>query len=127
MAQFVQTHRGGKAMLYEGYKYLKIRDGKENTFWRCERHRSQCPARATTFEGAVQSTRGEHNHPPDRAANQVQATISKMRQILSWSSYLMEQHSLQGRSDTSKEIKEYLNCLRDLRKVNAALQNTWLL
>ena len=37
MAQFVQTHHGGKALLYEGYKYLKIRDGKECTFWRCER------------------------------------------------------------------------------------------
>ena len=24
MAQFVQTHRGRKALLYEGYKYLKI-------------------------------------------------------------------------------------------------------
>ena len=23
MAQFVQTHCGGKALLYEGYKYLK--------------------------------------------------------------------------------------------------------
>ena len=24
MAQFVQTHGGGKALLYKGYKYLKI-------------------------------------------------------------------------------------------------------
>ena len=29
MAQFVQTHSGGKALLYEGYKHLKIHDGKE--------------------------------------------------------------------------------------------------
>ena len=29
MAQFVQTHDGGKALLYKGYKYLKIPDGKE--------------------------------------------------------------------------------------------------
>ena len=28
-AQLVQTHRGGKALLYQGYKCLKIRDGKE--------------------------------------------------------------------------------------------------
>ena len=32
MAQFVKTHCGGKALLYEGYKYLNIRDGKECTF-----------------------------------------------------------------------------------------------
>jgi len=29
MAQFVQTHGGGKALLYKGYKYLKIPVGKE--------------------------------------------------------------------------------------------------
>ena len=79
MAQFVQTHRGGKALLHEGYKYLKIRDGKECTFWRCERHKSQCPARVTTNEGSVQSSRGEHNHPPDLAANKVETAISNMR------------------------------------------------
>ena len=43
----------GKALLYEGYKYLKIRDGKDHTFWRCERHRSQCPAKATTHERII--------------------------------------------------------------------------
>ena len=79
MAQFVQTHRGGKAFLYEGYKYLKIRDGKECTFWRCKRHKSQSSARVTTYEGSVQSSRGEHNHPPDLAANRVEATVSNMR------------------------------------------------
>ena len=79
MAQFIETHCGGKALLYESYKYLKIRDGKDHTFWRCERHRSQCPAKVTTHETTVQSCRGEHNHPPDVAANQVVATIGKMR------------------------------------------------
>ena len=33
MAQFVQSHSGGKALLYEGYKYLKIRDGKECAYF----------------------------------------------------------------------------------------------
>ena len=66
-------------MLYKGYKYLKIRDGKECTFWKCERHKGQCPARMTTYEGSVQFSRGEHNHPPDLPANQVEATISNMR------------------------------------------------
>ena len=79
MAQFVQMHRGGKALLHEGYKYLKIHDGKECTFRRCERHKSQCPARVTTHEGSVQSSRDEHNHPPDLAANKVETAISNMR------------------------------------------------
>ena len=79
MIQFVQTHHGGKALLYEGYKYLKISDGKVCTVWRCERHKSQCSARVTTYEGSVQSSRGEHNHSPDLAANRVEATVSNMR------------------------------------------------
>ena len=29
MAQFVQTHGGGKGLLYKGYMYPKIHDGKE--------------------------------------------------------------------------------------------------
>ena len=44
MAQFVQTHSEGKTLLYKGYKYLKIHDGKECTVWRCKRHKSQSPA-----------------------------------------------------------------------------------
>ena len=32
MAQFVQTHCGGKALLHEEYKHLKIRDGKNARF-----------------------------------------------------------------------------------------------
>ena len=47
--------------------------------WRCEKHKSQCPGRVTTCEGSVQSSRGEHNHPPDLAANKVEAAISNMR------------------------------------------------
>ena len=32
MAQLVQTHCGVKALLYQGYKYFKVRDQKENRF-----------------------------------------------------------------------------------------------
>ena len=68
-------------MLHEGYKYLKIGDGKECTFWRCEKHKSQCPGRVTTYmyEDSVQSCKGKHNHPPDLAAKKVKAAISNMR------------------------------------------------
>lgn len=29
MTQFIETHKGGKALLYCGYKYHKIREGKD--------------------------------------------------------------------------------------------------
>ena len=63
MPQFVQTHGGGKALLYERYKYLKICDGKECTFWRYEMHKSQCQAIVITHDARVQSSTGEHKHP----------------------------------------------------------------
>ena len=47
MAQFVQTHVVGKALLYKGYKYLKIPKDpcwKGMNIWRCKRYKSQCPA-----------------------------------------------------------------------------------
>ena len=56
-----------------------IHNGKECTFWRCERHKSQCPARVTTNEGSVQSSRDEHNRPPDLADNKVETGISNIR------------------------------------------------
>ncbi|GIX71820.1 FLYWCH-type domain-containing protein [Caerostris extrusa] len=41
--QYVATQRGGIALLYEGHRYNKVRDGKEGTvYWRCARDR-QCP------------------------------------------------------------------------------------
>ena len=43
MAEFIETHRGGKAMLNEGYKYYRIREGKEGkVFWTCEFHKAGC-------------------------------------------------------------------------------------
>ena len=37
IAEFVETHRGEKAIYYEGYLYAKIRNGKEGNTDRCIR------------------------------------------------------------------------------------------
>ena len=57
----------------------------------CKRHKSQCPARVTTYEGSVQSSRGEHNHPPDLVANEVEATISNMKKRAGRNDYSIPQ------------------------------------
>ncbi|OTF81997.1 FLYWCH zinc finger domain containing protein [Euroglyphus maynei] len=45
---YVATQRGGVALLFEGHRYNKVRDGKDGTvYWRCSRDR-QCPGRAVT-------------------------------------------------------------------------------
>ena len=79
MAEFVETSRGGKILHYEGYIYLKIRDGKDGfVFWRCQQHRNGCVARATS-EGTSVIVRREHNHPRVAATMQADRVVSKMR------------------------------------------------
>ena len=79
MAEFVNTHRGGKALHYEGHKYLKIRDGRNGqVFWRCSLHKSGCTARATS-EGKSVIVRQEHSHPTSEDTLQVEKAVSNMR------------------------------------------------
>ena len=79
MAEFVTTHRGGKALHYQGYIYTKIRDGKEGiTFWRCQDHKSGCLARASS-EGSSVIVRREHDHPPNNAMCTKERVMSTMR------------------------------------------------
>lgn len=62
---YVATQRGGVALLFEGHRYNKVRDGKDGTvYWRCSRDR-QCPGRAVTVNNRVKKSNNKHNHPPE--------------------------------------------------------------
>ena len=72
IAEFIETRRGGTAILYEGYK------GKEGkVFWRCEFHRAGREGRATSVGETVDVTCTEHNHPPDQASNKLVSSMRK--------------------------------------------------
>lgn len=63
--QYVATQRGGVALVFEGHRYNKVRDGKDGTvYWRCSRDR-QCPGRAVTVNSRVKKANNKHNHPPE--------------------------------------------------------------
>lgn len=63
--QYVATQRGGVALVFEGHRYNKVRDGKDGTvYWRCSRDR-QCPGRAVTVNHRVKKANNKHNHPPE--------------------------------------------------------------
>ena len=75
----MQTNRGGKYLHYEGYMYLKIREGKEGSiFWRCQLHKSGCNGRATS-KGSSVVVRNEHNHPPAQATRRKEKAVANMR------------------------------------------------
>lgn len=63
--QYVATQRGGIALVFEGHRYNKVRDGKDGTvYWRCSRDR-QCPGRAVTVNNRVKKANNKHNHPAE--------------------------------------------------------------
>ena len=63
--QYVATQRGGVALVFEGHRYNKVRDGKDGTvYWRCSRDR-QCPGRAVTVHSRIKKANNKHNHNPD--------------------------------------------------------------
>ncbi|KAI1305957.1 Xaa-Pro aminopeptidase 1 [Halotydeus destructor] len=65
--QYVATQRGGVALVFEGHRYNKVRDGKDGTvYWRCSRDR-QCPGRAVTVNNRVKKANNKHNHPAEAA------------------------------------------------------------
>ncbi|KAM7284626.1 hypothetical protein ISCGN_001720 [Ixodes scapularis] len=77
--QYVATQRGGIALLYEGHRYNKVRDGKEGTvYWRCARDR-QCPGRAVTVYSRIKKANNKHNHPPDAWRNKVDQVVSDLK------------------------------------------------
>ena len=78
MMDFMQTQKGGRALLTDGFRFLRKREGKEGKeFWRCTiKH---CQARATTTSGGNLTTREEHTHAPNPSKNKAEKIISRMR------------------------------------------------
>ena len=81
--EFVTTTRGGRALIYEGYKYVLNRRGRDDRiFWRCGKSRS-CSGALTTIENEIVSSRAhEHNHPPNEAEMIACKAVEGMKQAV---------------------------------------------
>ena len=76
--EFVVTQKGDCALLTNGFRFLRIREGKDvKEFWRCAE--KDCQKRATTTSDGTLTTRGEHTHAPNPSKNKAEKIISKMR------------------------------------------------
>ena len=63
--KFVNMTRKGLSLIYDGYKYVLNRRGRnDRMFWRCAKNRS-CNGGLTTMNDEIVSS--EHKHPPDEA------------------------------------------------------------
>ncbi|UYV78205.1 KIAA0226 [Cordylochernes scorpioides] len=75
--QYVTTQRGGTALIINGHRYNKVRDGREGTiYWRCAKDR-HCPGRAVTWNNRIKKVNNLHNHPPRNSAAAAAAAATR--------------------------------------------------
>ena len=78
--EFVKTKRGARALLYEGYRYVINRRGRdERIFWRCSKSRTCSGSLCTLDDQIISSRKDQHNHPPDEAETEVEKIVDSMK------------------------------------------------
>ena len=76
-ATFVETSKGRRSIVHEGYIYQKIRENGERSWWRCKDR--TCKGKLRLENGQVTATTGEHFHPPSQAQTSANIVISSMK------------------------------------------------
>ena len=71
MASLINGNRGGKVLIYEGYKYQKNKEYNQKVFWRCWRRTCRATLHTNTFDldgprDIVVFHSEPHNHEEDR-------------------------------------------------------------
>lgn len=70
LAQFVQTNRGGRKLVYKGYSFTQNRKFNEAISWKCTKYKKwKCHARAVTRvfndNEYMKISKSHHTHPTD--------------------------------------------------------------
>lgn len=73
--QFSMTQRGGRMLIFQGYKYVENRQSSKNTFWRCSRYvKFGCRATVVTSKNSesypIRTSGPPHSHPKEKMKNQ---------------------------------------------------------
>ena len=76
--EYIQTSRGNRKLLYEGYVYVLDKKKEGSAYWRCEK-RKECSGRLSTLADTLWHQPSEHSHPPDPARVAVQRAVSAMK------------------------------------------------
>ncbi|KAL7080362.1 hypothetical protein ACQ4LE_000891 [Meloidogyne hapla] len=66
MASFVKSNKNQEKLVYEGFVYVKCKNGKDGKrYWRCEYWRSDsCQGTAITDKNEAVTVGNQHNHGP---------------------------------------------------------------
>ena len=70
MANIEESTRGGRIVLYQGFRYMKNLEKNDTIYWRCCVGKCHTPIRTNIFKNSdairVYGV-GKHNHPGDRS------------------------------------------------------------
>ena len=70
MANIEESTRGGRILLYQGFRYMKNLEKNDTIYWRCCVEKFPTPIRTNVFKNSdtirVYGV-GKHNHPGDRS------------------------------------------------------------
>lgn len=76
--EFTKSQKGGKVLLYGGYRYRKDKIRGDHETWRC--CKTSCSGRAITRSDDCSVTR-QHNHAPNDSDNEVYRVKEKIRKV----------------------------------------------
>ncbi|XP_028415511.1 uncharacterized protein LOC114538576 [Dendronephthya gigantea] len=76
--EYIQTSRGNRKLLFEGYVYVLDKKKEESAYWRCEKHK-ECSCRLSTLADTLWHQPSKHSHLPDPARVAVQRAVSAMK------------------------------------------------
>ena len=77
--EFVNTKRGARALVCDGYKYVINRRGHDGRiFWRCGRSRG-CSGSVCTLDDEILSRNDIHNHSSDEGELEAEKVVDTIR------------------------------------------------
>lgn len=63
----MQTSRGARVIIYNGYKFFRQRVSAYKERWYCSHHVRGCKAVIFTIENDILSVKEQHNHEPPKS------------------------------------------------------------
>ena len=75
--EIVETNRGGKKVIFEGFGYTKLKASKYSIFWRCDQeHIMSCKG---TLKTTIDFTRPEAKHPHNHLSDKNRCNVLKAK------------------------------------------------
>ena len=80
MAQFVKSSKGKPMLLLNGFLFVKDKQVRNKTYWKCKDFENKCKSRTITVDDVVTTDPKEHNHGGDRASVKIYEFMNDVRE-----------------------------------------------